>query len=303
MNFIVTGGAGFIGSHLTKYLVEHRHFITVIDNLCKGKKEKLDPVLKDIEFVNIDILNFEKLRRVLKNVDGVFHLAALTDVRESFSREKEYFDINVNGTENILKISKEFGFKVVFASSAAVYGNITQIPVVENSERKPINPYGETKLQAEYLSEKYTKLGINAIGLRYFNVYGKGQNNAYAGVITKFLERIADRKPPIIFGDGLQTRDFVYVQDVAEASLLAMKSKVDHALINIGSGIAISIKGLAEIIIESSGLDIKPIYKEGVHGDIKASQADIRLAMKLLNWEPKTKLEDWLKEQLMDSRN
>ena len=122
MNFIVTGGAGFIGSHLTKYLVRQQHSVTVIDNLCNGKKEKLGSLLKEIEFVNTGILNVEKLRDVFKNADGVFHQAALTDAQESFVRKKEYFDVNVNGTENILKIAKEFDLKVVFASSASVYG-------------------------------------------------------------------------------------------------------------------------------------------------------------------------------------
>ena len=138
MNFIVTGGAGFIGSHLTKHLVEQKHSVTVIDNLCNGKKEKLGSVFKEIEFVDIDILAFEKLRSTLKNADGVFHQAALTDVQESFSRKKEYFEVNVTGTENVLKIAKEYGLKVVFASSASVYGNTKKIPIRENFKRKPI---------------------------------------------------------------------------------------------------------------------------------------------------------------------
>ena len=296
MNFIVTGGAGFIGSHLTKYLVREQHSVTVIDNLCNGKKEKLGSLLKEIEFVNTDILNVEKLRDVFKNADGVFHQAALTDVQESFVRKKEYFDVNVNGTENILKIAKEFDLKVVFASSASVYGDTKEIPTKEDSERKPINPYGETKLEAEHHCEKYAKLGVSIIGLRYFNVYGKGQNDTYAGVITRFLESIKNGKPPTIFGDGLQVRDFIFVEDVIEANLLAMTNKVHHAFINIGSGIALSIKELADIIIEIAGLKINPVYDSDIKGDIRTSQADIELARKLLKWEPQTKLKDWLKE-------
>ena len=296
MNFIVTGGAGFIGSHLTKYLVEQKHSVTVIDNIRNGKKEKLGSVLKEIEFVDINILDFKKLRDVLKNADGVFHQAALTDVQESFARKKKYFDVNVNGTENILKIAKEFDLKVVFASSASVYGDTNKIPTKEDSERKPINPYGETKLQAEYRCEKYAKLGVSIIGLRYFNVYGRGQNDAYAGVITRFLANIKNGKPPTIYGDGLQVRDFVFVDDVVKANLLAMTNKVHHALINIGSGIALSIKELADIMIKISGLKINPVYDNAIKGDIRASQADIELARKLLRWKPKTKLKDWLKE-------
>ena len=298
MNFIVTGGAGFVGSHLTKYLVEQKHSVTVIDNLCNGKKEKLGSVFKEIEFVDINILDFEKLRRALKNADGVFHQAALTDVQESFSRKKGYFEVNVLGTENILKIAKEYGLKVVFAGSASVYGNTKKIPIRENFKRKPINPYGETKLQAEYLCEKYANNGVKVVGLRYFNVYGDGQNTAYAGVITRFLENIANHKPPVIYGDGLQIRDFVFVGDVAKANLLAMKNKVDYAFINIGSGIATSIGGLANTVIELAKLKIKPSYGKAVKGDIRASQADIRLAKKLLKWEPETKLKKWLKKAL-----
>ena len=128
MNFVVTGGAGFIGSHLTKYLVKQQHSVTVIDNLCSGKKEKLGSLIKEIDFVNTDILNLKILKDVLKNSDGVFHEAALTDIQESFTRKKEYFEVNVKGTENILKIAKEFDLKVVFASSAAVYGDTKKIP-------------------------------------------------------------------------------------------------------------------------------------------------------------------------------
>jgi len=299
MNFIVTGGAGFIGSHLTKYLVEQKHSVTVIDNLCNGKKEKLGSVLKEIEFVDINILDFKKLRDVLKNADGVFHQAALTDVQESHSRKKEYFEVNVLGTENILKISKEYNLKVVFASSASVYGNTKKIPIKENFKRKPINPYGETKLQAEYLCEKYANNDVKVVGLRYFNVYGNGQNNAYAGVITRFLQNIANHKPLVIYGNGLQIRDFVFVKDVAQANLLAMKGKVDRVFINIGSGTATSIKDLANTIIELAKLKIKPRYSMPIKGDIKVSHADIRLAKKLLKWEPETKLKEWLKKALL----
>ena len=296
MHFIVTGGAGFVGSHLVKYLVKQHYSVTVIDNLCNGKKENLSSILEKIEYVNLNILDFEKLRNYLKNVDGVFHQAALTNVQESFARKKEYSAVNVKGTENILKIAKEFGLKVVFASSASVYGNTKKIPIKEDSERKPINPYGETKLQAEYLCEKYAKLGLSILGLRYFNVYGEGQNDAYAGVITRFLENIKHGKAPTIFGDGFQVRDFVFVYDVAEANLLAMTNKAHHAFINIGSGIAISIKELADMMIKISGLKIDPAYDVAIKGDIRTSQADIELARKLLKWKPRTKLKDWLKE-------
>ena len=206
MHFVVTGGAGFVGSHLVKLLVEEGHEITVIDNLHKGKKENLASVINKIEFQKIDIRDYESMKKVLKNIDGVFHQAALTVVQDSFLRPEEYFDVNVCGTENIFKLANENKFKVVYASSSSVYGHKLETPIAEDAERNPINPYGKTKLETEHLVEKYSKLNAEIIGLRYFNVFGIGQTPDYAGVITKFLDRIRIGKAPIIFGDGLQIR-------------------------------------------------------------------------------------------------
>ncbi|MGI0058121.1 MAG: NAD-dependent epimerase/dehydratase family protein, partial [Nitrosarchaeum sp.] len=202
MNFIVTGGAGFISSHIVEYLVKNNHSVTVIDNFHVGNLEDLVGVQDKIKVLKMDILDYDELRNAVKNADGLFHEAALTLVQESFTKQKEYHDVNVVGTENIFKLAKEFGFKVVYASSSSVYGNTKKIPIREDFERKPLNPYGDTKLEDEYLAEKYSKLGVKIIGLRYFNVYGPRQNIAYAGVITKFLENIANRKAPVINGDG-----------------------------------------------------------------------------------------------------
>ena len=161
--------------------------------------------------------------------------------------------MNVKGTENIFKLAKEFEKKVVYASSSSIYGNTTTIPIQENFERNPINPYGVTKLDDEKLAEKYHNLGVSIIGLRYFNVYGIGQTNDYAGVITKFINQINLNESPIIFGDGLQTRDFISVEDVAKANLLSMESNTDFSFLNIGTGISTSVKTLAEVMIELSG--------------------------------------------------
>ena len=296
MNFIVTGGAGFIGSHIIEHLVEKNHSVTVIDNFHIGRLENLSRFRNKIEILDADILDYEKLRSAVKNADGVFHEAALTLVQESFTKQKEYYDVNVTGTENIFKLAKEFGFKVVYASSSSVYGDTKKIPIKEDAQRKPLNPYGNTKLEDEHLAEKYSKSGVPIIGLRYFNVYGPRQNIAYAGVITKFLEKIAKNMTPIINGDGLQIRDFVYVGDVAKANLMAMESKVNFALVNIGTGTALSINDLADIIIKASGLVIKPIHGPSLEGDVKDSQADVSLAKKLLGWKAETKLKDWLNE-------
>ncbi|RUA18069.1 MAG: NAD-dependent epimerase, partial [Alphaproteobacteria bacterium] len=251
-----------------------------------------------IEFQKIDIRDYESMKKVLKNIDGVFHQAALTVVQDSFSRPEEYFDVNVCGTENIFKLANENKFKVVYASSSSVYGHKLETPIAEDVERNPINPYGKTKLETEHLVEKYSKLNAEIIGLRYFNVFGIGQTPDYAGVITKFLDRIRIGKAPIIFGNGLQIRDFIHVEDVAKANLLAMESNSSNLIVNIGTGNAISILELANMMINASGLKIEPIFAEALEGDIEKSHADISQARKHFNWEPKIELQDWLTEIL-----
>lgn len=294
MNFVVTGGAGFVGSYIVRYLVKKGHTVKAIDNLHAGKKENISDILNEIEFYEIDIRDYEKLRNILENVDGVFHEAALTVVEESFLKQKEYYDVNVVGTDNIFKLTKELGFKLVYASSSSVYGNATKIPINENFPRKPINPYGKTKLDAEILAERYSKEGCKIIGLRYFNIFGIGQTGTYAGVITKFMKNLASKKPPVIYGDGKQVRDFVYVEDAVDANLVAMKSDVHSGFFNIGTGIATSVNSLANLMISLYGYSFKPIYTKPLKGDIKMSQADTNLTEKLLGWKFKTKLKEGL---------
>jgi nucleoside-diphosphate-sugar epimerase len=298
MKFVVTGGAGFIGSHLTEYLVEHGNYVIVIDDLNTGKIENLQNVYKKIEFIKGDIRDNNLLRKTFKDVDGIFHQAALASVQESFTMPEKYHDVNVNGTENIFKLAKEFGLKVVYASSSSIYGNPLELPIKEDAQRSPINPYAQTKVDKEFLAEKYVKMGVDIIGLRYFNVYGDRQSVNYAGVIKLFLERIQSRKPPKINGDGLQERDFVYVKDVVRANMLAMQSTVKHAFINVGTGKSVSVIDLANMIISASGLSIKPIHGPELKGDVKATKADITLAKKLLNWQPEMRLEDWLSKTI-----
>jgi UDP-glucose 4-epimerase len=295
MNFAVTGGAGFIGSHLTKYLISEGHNVTVIDNLFRGKLSNLDEVKDRINFIKLDILDIENLRKVLQNVDGIFHQAALTSVPESYKKEDEYKNVNIKGTENIFKIAKEFEIKVVYASSSSVYGDIKNIPITEDFERKPINPYGLTKLEDEYLAEAYSKSNVKIIGLRYFNVFGVGQTLDYAGVITKFFEKINQGKSPVVYGDGLQIRDFIFVNDVARANVAAMISKVDHGFFNVGTGKTISIKDLANLMIKILEEDLEPIFDKIPDGDVKLSQADVSLAKNMLDWQSITTLEDGLR--------
>ena len=295
MKFVVTGGAGFVGNNIVKLLVNEGHDVIVIDNLHTGKLKNLDGVLEKIKFYKIDIRNKNELEKVISNVDGIFHQAALTVVQESFTKQEEYFDVNVKGTENIFEIAKKYNIKVVFASSSSIYGDSKEVPINENSSKNPINPYGETKLQDEILAKKYSNQGVKIIGLRYFNIFGKGQTGSYAGVITKFLKNIELKKPLIIYGQGNQIRDFIHVKDIAEANFTIMTSDIGQGFFNIGTGKANSINELASIMIKISNHKEGISYLEPLNGDVKESKADTSLTMKTFNWNYLIDLEEGLK--------
>ena len=296
MKYIVTGGAGFIGSSIVKKLVARGDDVTVIDNLNTGKEENLKSVIDKITFLKDSILNRELLEKQSQNIDGIFHQAALASVQDSFSKLDEYHNVNVNGTENILKLAKKNDFRVVYASSSSVYGNPERIPIKESDKKNPINPYAETKLKKEQLAIKYSEMGVKVIGLRYFNVFGKGQSKEYAGVLKLFLERIRDKLPPKINGDGTQFRDFVYVEDVADANIMSMDSDINHGFYNVGTNTSITILDLAKTIIKSSGLDIQPIFGPALKGDVQRTIANIDLIKEEIGWEPTILLEKWIEE-------
>ena len=296
MKYLVTGGAGFIGSHLTKKLVEEGQDVTIIDNLNTGKEKNLESIKNKIDFVKGSILDIELLEKLTKDVDGVYHEAALASVQDSFSKPDEYHDVNVNGTENILKLAKQYNFKVVYASSSSVYGNPVRIPIRESDEKNPINPYAETKLKKEELAQKYSEMGVKVIGLRYFNVFGKGQSKEYAGVLKLFLERIRDKLPPKINGDGTQFRDFVYVGDVVNANIMSMNSDVNHAFFNVGTNTSITILDLAKIIIKFAKLDLEPVFGPALKGDVQKTIANIDLIKEKIGWKPSVILEEWINE-------
>lgn len=296
MKFMVTGGAGFIGSHLSRFLIEHNHEVVLVDNLCRGRIDNIKDIRNQVDFHHIDILDFEQLQNIAKGIDGIFHHAALASVPQSFKEPDQYYKANVVGTNNVLKLASHLHCKVVYSSSSSVYGNQTKFPINEDAKKHPLNPYGETKLYAEQFASQYAQNGVKVIILRYFNVFGIGQNPYYAGVIPKFVDRVTKRKPPIIEGNGEQIRSFIYVDDVVVANWLAFSSTVDHSFINIAAKTTTSINELAKIVIDLVGLSLTPKYVNSRLGDIQKSYADISLAKKLLGWKPQISLESGLQQ-------
>ena len=296
MKYVVTGGAGFIGNNIAKLLIKKGHDVDIIDNLHTGRKENLKEIIDKINFYQIDIQNKNDLEKIIKNYDGVFHEAALTAVPESFEKPKEYHNVNVIGTKNVFKIAQKENIRVVYASSSSIYGDVKNTPIKENADRKPINPYGQTKLDDELLAEKLSKNNVSIIGLRYFNVYGIGQIGSYAGVITKFLENIKNQKSFIVNGNGNQIRDFIHVKDVAQANITAMESKTKNGFFNIGTGIPTSINDLAKLMVELSNHKHEIIHGPQLEGDIEISQADMNFTNKSFNWSHKINLKEGLKD-------
>ena len=301
MKYLVTGGVGFIGNNIVRLLLEYGHDVDIVDNLQVGKIENIKDIIGKVNFSQIDIRDREKLEKVVKNYDGIFHEAALTSVPESFQKPEEYNDVNVIGTKNIFEIANREKIRVVYASSSSIYGNAAQVPIKERYERKPINPYGQTKLDDEILAEKFEELSV--IGLRYFNVYGIGQNISYAGVITKFLEQIKNKKPLAINGNGNQVRDFIHVKDIAKANLAAMESNVKKSFFNVGTGISTSINDLAKMMVELSDNENEIIHGLELEGDIESSQADMEFTKKSINWNYSIDLKEGLTELIQNTVN
>ena len=300
MKVLVTGGAGFIGKHLVKSLLEKRYQVTIFDNFSNSTKNSLS-FLADMgaSVIEGDITRPLEISNAAKDQDVVIHLAAKISVSESIRNPSETFRVNVDGTRNVLAACEKNNVKkLIAASSAAVYGEgVPDVKLTEESETNPISPYGESKVRMEQeIREFASEYDINCVILRFFNIYGVGQTSEYAGVITKFIERIVQDKPLEIFGDGLQTRDFVAIDDVISSMNNAMAYDKSGTF-NIASGKAITIKELAEKMILLSGKKLKIQYTAAKKGDIKCSQADITLAEKELLYSPKFGL-DKIKELL-----
>jgi len=292
MKILVTGGAGFIGSNLVDRLINEGYKVFVIDNLSGGKKENLN---KKAIFYKDDIYHLNKILPLFKEIDYVFHLAANPRVVFSVENPIESHKFNVNGTLNVLYASYKNKVKrLIFASSSAVYGNIKKLPLKENTIPHPISPYGLHKLIGEFYCKLFSNLyNLETVCLRYFNVYGPRMDpeGPYALVIGKFLKLKKENKPLTIYGDGKQTRDFVYIDDVVLANILAMKSKKvgKGEVINICSGKNYSISYIAKLI---GG---KKVYLHPRKGEVRHTLGDNSLAKKLLNWQPKIDLEEGIK--------
>ncbi|MEM1573824.1 MAG: NAD-dependent epimerase/dehydratase family protein [Candidatus Methanomethylicaceae archaeon] len=299
MKVLITGGVGFIGSNIAIHLKNQGYDVIVFDNLKRAKLSTLEKInLYKIPIIIGDVLNTKKLRKALTDVDIVIHAAAYISVEESVKKPTLYFKNNVVGTVNVANICLNKNIKLIYISSAAVYGNPINLPINENHPTNPISPYGLSKLMGEEVIKFYGKYGLKYVILRLFNVYGLGQSNTYSGVINCFIQRLKEGKPPIIYGDGLQTRDFIHVNDVAEAIKLSIEKEIENEIINIATGKPITIRELAKLIINYSNKNLKPIFVKPRSSDIKHSYADISKANKLLNFNPRISLEQGLKELL-----
>jgi len=301
MKILVTGGAGFIGSHLSDRLIKEGHNVIVVDNLSTGKKENIN---KKAKFYKIDICS-PKISLIFKKEkpETVFHLAAQINVRKSVEDPIKSAKTNILGSLNILENCKKYKIKkIIFTSTGgAIYGEANKIPTPESYPANPISPYGIEKLTIEkYLNYYYQIFKIPYIALRLSNVYGPRQNSkGEAGVVGIFIDKMLSKGQPIINGSGKQTRDFIYVEDVVSACLKAMEYKGKKEIFNIGTGIETSINELYKIISKLLKTKIKPKYAPEKPGDLKRSCLNISLAKKELKWEPKFDLEKGLKKQLI----
>jgi len=304
---LVTGGAGFVGSHLVDRLLKEGIEVVVLDNLQGGRLENIHQHLgkKNLCFVRGDIRNYRLVRNLVRGVDAIIHQAARISVPESIEDPVLTNDVNVNGTLNLLKASLGSDVKrFVYASSCAVYGDAEMMPIKEDCLPKPTSPYGASKLAAEsYVQAFHEVFRLKTVCLRYFNVYGLRQvHSYYSGVITQFLDRLAKNLPLVIFGDGKRSRDFVHVQDVVKANMLALRVKgVEGETFNIATGVATTINQLASTLLEITNKScLKVVHSKPRKGDVKHSVGDNSKAKKKLQYNVKFSLKEGLKE-LVDS--
>lgn len=305
LRVLVTGGVGFIGSHVVEELVRGGYEVVVLDNLSNSDLRNIEGFLDEVVFFKGDVRDSDVVSKAVEGVDAVVHLAALIDAVESFDKPLLYHEVNVYGTHVLLKKCVDLGVsRFIYASTTAVYGEPVNVPTPEDEFLKPINPYGLTKALSEKLVKYYSRAyGLKTTIFRLFNVYGPKQwRSRYAGVITKFIERVSKGEPPIIFGDGEQVRDFIYVEDVAKVFIKSLEEGVD-GLYNLGTGRGVKIKDLAELVIKAFGLkELKPIHAPPRPGDIIRSVADITKLKEVFNVKL-TDLEEGIRKTIEDYKN
>jgi len=289
--YLVTGGAGFIGSHIAEALLDQGQSVILFDNLATGRETNLAALRGEAQFIQGDLRDLDTLRTAMKDVEIVFHQAALASVPRSIADPITSLETNVNGTQNVLLAARDAKVRrVIYASSSSVYGNTAQLPKREDMPTHPMSPYAVQKLTGELLCGVFTSIyGLETVALRYFNVFGPRQDPAsqYAAVIPRFLTALVEKRRPIVFGDGEQTRDFTYVANVVQANLLAATSP--HAsgqVINIGCGEQISLNRVLQLAGELLNIQPAADYREPRPGDVRDSLADISLARRLLAYKP-----------------
>jgi nucleoside-diphosphate-sugar epimerase len=296
---LVTGGAGFIGSNLVRGLLKEGKAVRVIDNLTTGNISNLEDILDQIEFIEGDIRDLSIIQKASENIRYVFHQAALPSVPRSVERPIDSNQSNIDGTLNVLLAARDKGVKrVIYAGSSSVYGDTPELPKKEDMRPHPLSPYAVTKLTGEYYCKVFSDVyGLETITIRYFNVFGPRQNpeSQYAAVIPKFIDAFLKGESPIVFGDGQQSRDFTFVDNVVYANILCSKAKKTAGeVINIATSYQISLNELISILKKITGREIDPVYTNPREGDIKHSLADISQAKNLIGYKPIVGLEQGL---------
>lgn len=302
-NILVTGGAGFIGSHLTEVLLKQGHLVRVLDNFLTGKRENLifDEAYSSLEIIEGNIRDLTVCQRATIDIEYVFHQAALPSVLRSVEDPLTSNSVNVEGTLNILLAARNAGVKrLIYASSSSVYGDTPTLPKHEEMPPNPLSPYALQK----YIGEQYCRLffqlyGLEAVSLRYFNIFGPKQDptSIYSAVIPRFIDALLEGRPPIIFGNGEQSRDFTYIDNVVQANLLAMSAAhLNGEAINIACGKRTSLNQLLNFLKEIVGSKVSPIYEEPRKGDVRHSLANIQKGKEILNYEPEVGIERGLRK-------
>jgi UDP-glucose 4-epimerase len=296
---LVTGGAGFIGSHLVEALLERGHRVRVLDNFCTGDIDNLEAVHKDIELIEGDLVDSDTVHRAVRGIELVFHQAALASVPRSVADPMATHAACVNGTLNLLQASREWGVRrMIYAASSSAYGASTKLPKSESDPTLPLSPYAAAKLSAEHYCAAFSEVyGLETVRLRYFNVYGPRQspNSPYAAVIPLFIQSMLGGRSPHVNGDGKQSRDFTFVEDVIQANLLAAETPgVSGRVYNVACGERTSLLELIDKINGMLGTNILPSYRDPRPGDVRHSQADITRARTDLGFRPRVHIDDGL---------